>query len=295
MAPKISVIIPTYYRNEVVQEAIESVLAQSYEPVELIVVDDSGEGHAEPVLREYDEVKAIIRDKNGNNAQAYMTGIEASTGEYIQLLDDDDWLLEEKLLKTAEILEENPEVGVSYCGVMRHGERHYPIPAVSGDVFHHALRLDTFPCCTISMLIRREVLMDTMPLHLVDLGLIIDLAQRTKFDYVDDCLAYYRRSTSRKWRGMNMFEEVKRVFQEKRPLYDQHPSIRNDVFGEWYEREGRARLEERWWSPQATLAFLKSTYYTDTRRFQSGAQFIASLFGRPGLNALIGVNSRVNA
>ena len=62
MNPTISVVIPTHYRHELLAEAIESVLTQEYEPVELIVVDDSGEGHAEPALDRYDEVHGIVKD-----------------------------------------------------------------------------------------------------------------------------------------------------------------------------------------------------------------------------------------
>jgi GT2 family glycosyltransferase len=71
--------------------------------------------------------------------------IEASTGEYIQLLDDDDRLLEGKLEKTAEVLRENPDVGVSYCGVYWGDEPHLPKPEVAGDILEHALRFQTFP------------------------------------------------------------------------------------------------------------------------------------------------------
>jgi len=76
VTPKISIIIPTYYRNDVLPEAIESVLDQNYEPTEVIVVDDSGEGNAEPVIAEYDEVRGIIREENGNWKAALTTGIE---------------------------------------------------------------------------------------------------------------------------------------------------------------------------------------------------------------------------
>lgn len=65
MWPLISVVIATHYRNELLARAIESVLEQGYEPVELIVVDDSGEGHASPVIDRYDDVIGIIRDANG--------------------------------------------------------------------------------------------------------------------------------------------------------------------------------------------------------------------------------------
>lgn len=63
----ISVIIPTHYRNDLFPEVIEGVAEQEYEPIELIVVDDSGERHAEPVLSECDDIvdQPIVRDENG--------------------------------------------------------------------------------------------------------------------------------------------------------------------------------------------------------------------------------------
>lgn len=297
MAPKISVITPTYYRNDHLRETIESVLRQDYEPVEYIVVDDSGEGHAEPVLEEYDEVKAIIREENGGWQAAYTTGINASTGEYIQLLDDDDYFLDGKLTKTAEVLRENPEVGVSYCGVIRGDDGCIlPRPEVSGDILEHALSFQTFPLWTGSMLMRREVLEDCMPfagmsegddldIELGDTDLKIELARRTKFDYVDECLIFYRRENNILWTGTRKFRKVKQNVRHQRDLYDQYPEIRRSLLSTWYERQGKTWLEERPWSARAPLCFLKSTYYADEDRIPKAIETVASLFGRPGLAA----------
>ena len=297
MNPKISVIIPTYYRNELVQEAIESVVEQDYEPVELIVVDDSGEGHAEPVLNEYDEVidKPIIREENGGWQAAYTTGIEASTGEYIQLLDDDDYLLEGKLTKTAEILQENPEVGVSYCGAIRSDEgEFYPKPEVKGEILEYALRFQTFPLWTATMLMERDVLLDCMPfagmaegddleIELGDTDLKIELARRTKFDYVDECLVFYRRGENLLWTGERRLKKIKQNIRHQSELYDQYPEIRRALLSEWYGKTARMFLEERPWSAKAILYFLKSTYYAEEHRMERGIETVASLFGQPGL------------
>ncbi|WP_336135422.1 glycosyltransferase family 2 protein [Natronomonas amylolytica] len=298
MNPKISVIIPTYYRNDLLPGAIESVAGQTYEPVELIVVDDSGEGHAEPVLNEYESVidRAIIRDENGGWAAAYTTGIEASTGEYIQFLDDDDRLLEGKLTKTAEILQEKPEVGVSYCGVLRGDEPKLPKPNVSGDILEPALRFQTFPLWTASMLMRREVLEDCLPLagmgedddldiELGDTDLKIELAKRTEFDYIDECLAFYRQEGNELWTGLRRLKKVKQNVEHQREIYDQYPEIRRSLLSSWYERQGNLWLEERPWSPRAILCFAKSTYYADESRHLKAALTMASVFGRPGVRA----------
>lgn len=289
MRPTVSVIISTYYRNDLVQDAIESVLTQDYEPVELIVVDDSGEGHAEPVLRQYeDDLRALIMDENGGWGRAYTTGIEAATGEYIHLLDDDDYFLDGKLTKSVHALEDNPEAGVVYTGLVSDVRgRQYPDPDVSGDVLEWALRFKMYPCCTITMLVERDVLVDTLPLaeYADDLALKIELARRTNFEYVDECLVYRRKQESRKWVGLEKFEEMKELVRRQRDLYDQYPEIRRAVLAERYEEEGQVRLDQRLWSATAILCFLKATYYADETRARCAGQVLVSLFGQPGLNA----------
>ncbi|MGM0718678.1 MAG: glycosyltransferase family 2 protein [Halobacteriota archaeon] len=295
MAPQISVIIPTYYRNDLLPEAIESVLSQDYEPVEVIVVDDSGEGNAEPVIEEYDGVRGIIREENGNWKAALTTGIKASTGEYVQLLDDDDKLLEGKLAKTAEVLRENPEVGVSYCGVLRDDKKYYPKPSVSGDFLEEALAFQTFPMWTGSMLIERDVLFDCLPLagmgedhdldiELGDTDLKIELAQRTKTDYVDEILAFYRQDTNDRWTGNRRFKKVKQNVQHQRELYDQYPSIRRDLLASWHQKQAVYCVEEKVWSHEAISHFLHAAYYASSPadKTKCVAGTVASLFGRPG-------------
>ncbi|WP_144925707.1 glycosyltransferase family 2 protein [Halorubrum salsamenti] len=307
MPPKISVIIPTYYRNNLLPKAIESVLDQDYEPIELIVVDDSGEGHAEPVIQRYDEVQGIIHEENGDWNAAYTSGIEASTGEYVQFLDDDDELLESKLTKTAEVLRENPDVGVSYCGVIKGGERHYPKPKVSGDFLEEALAFQTFPMWTGSMLIERDVLLDCLPLagmdedddlgiELGDTDLKIELARRTEADYVDECLAAYRQETNGKWTGPRRFEKVKQNIEHQRELYDQYPSIRRELLENWHQRQARYWLEEKTWSAEAVSHFLQAAYYANglTSRLKCGAGAAASLFGRPGWSVAWAVRNSVS-
>ena len=297
MDPEISVIIPTYYRNDLLPEAIESVVGQDYEPVELIVVDDSGEGHAEPVLSEYDDVvdKAIIKDQNGGWQAAYTTGIEASTGDYIQFLDDDDYFLEGKLTKTAAVLRENPEVGVSYCGAIRGNDgKFYPKPEVSGDILERALRFQTFPLWTASMLMKREVLLDCLPLagmgedddldiELGDTDLKIELAQRTKVDYVDECLVFYRQGENELWTGKRKFRKILQNIRHQEELYDRYPEVREDLLAEWYERQGMNWLEDRPWSVRAIYCFMKATYHDRNSKIPKGLETMASLFGRPGV------------
>lgn len=91
----VSVVITTYYRNDLLRGAVESALAQTHEPVEVILVDGSGEAHARPVAEEY-PVEYIAQNRDRGAQAARNAGAERVVGEYVQFLDDDDRLLPEK-------------------------------------------------------------------------------------------------------------------------------------------------------------------------------------------------------
>lgn len=300
MERTISVIIPTHFRNDLLPRAIDSVLEQDYDPVEIIVVDDSGERNAESVLAEYDQLIPIYHEENLGWAGAYTSGIEASTGEYIQFLDDDDYLLQGKLSKTAAILDEHPTIGVSYCGVIKGGEgEFYPKPEVKGDILMPALKFQTFPLWTGSMLMRRDVLLDCMPLagmgeddeldiELGDTDLKIELAKRTDFGYVDECLVYYHQGGNKLWTGPRKLWKIKQNIRQQRDLYDQYPTLKGELLAEWYQRQGIYWLEQRLWSPRAIACFVKSVYHAPgpKAKGKAGIATAASLFGLPGWNAV---------
>ena len=105
---KVSVIIPTYKRSTVICRAVDSVLAQTLDSVEVIVVDDNGIGTeagiktAEVMEKNYSDntkVHYIQHEKNKNGSAARNTGIRAAHGEFISFLDDDDIYLPERLEK----------------------------------------------------------------------------------------------------------------------------------------------------------------------------------------------------
>ena len=115
--PSISVIMPVYNVERYVSEAIVSVLAQTFTDFELIIVDDGGTDRSMDICRSYDDPRIrIISQPNRGLAGARNTGIAASRGEYIALLDSDDSWKPEKLALHKIHLDTNVEVGVSYSG-----------------------------------------------------------------------------------------------------------------------------------------------------------------------------------
>jgi len=96
--PDISVIIPTYNRAHTLPRAIESVLAQTHQPCEIIIVNDGSTDETNAVLADYPGLCVIETDNNGVSA-ARNVGIEKSEGEWIAFLDSDDEWLSDKLEK----------------------------------------------------------------------------------------------------------------------------------------------------------------------------------------------------
>ena len=92
---KISVIIPTYNRADLVQRAIKSVLNQTKKPNEIIVVDDGSTDNTKQILKNY-PVK-ILYQKNKGVSSARNIGIKNAKYEFIAFLDSDDEWIEEKL------------------------------------------------------------------------------------------------------------------------------------------------------------------------------------------------------
>ena len=83
MPPLVSVIIPCYRQAQYLREAVDSVLAQTYSPVEVIVVNDGSDDNTEEVAKSYgDRIRYVYRD-NGGLSAARNTGLEHAHGEYV--------------------------------------------------------------------------------------------------------------------------------------------------------------------------------------------------------------------
>lgn len=129
----VSVIIPTYRRPETLESALVSVLASTYEPFEIIVVDDNEEDDfhqrtkalTDRMREKHGEIRYVRMPAHGGGSAARNTGFRASRGEYIMLLDDDDRFLPEKMAAQAAFLDGCDESwGVCYTRYvdMRNGK-----------------------------------------------------------------------------------------------------------------------------------------------------------------------------
>ncbi|MCO4782966.1 MAG: glycosyltransferase [Candidatus Cloacimonetes bacterium] len=93
----VSVVIPTYNRRDTLKRAIDSVLSQTYQNIEIIVIDDGSTDDTSQLLASYGDKIFAIHQKNQGVSHARNTGIAISSGEWIAFLDSDDMWLESKI------------------------------------------------------------------------------------------------------------------------------------------------------------------------------------------------------
>ncbi len=110
-----SVIIAAYNAGQTIARALDSVLAQSYPALEIIVIDDaSTDDTFALVSSKYPSVKVIQKIENSGGSIARNTGMEAATGNYFAFLDADDAWHRHKLMLIKTILESNPGINLFY-------------------------------------------------------------------------------------------------------------------------------------------------------------------------------------
>lgn len=161
--PLMSVIVPTYERTDLLGRALRSVLAQTYRPLEILVVDDASPTDPRRRVGELDHesVRYLRHEENRGAAVARNTGIEAASGELLAFLDSDDEWLPEKIDAQVMALEKAPEgTGLVSCGVLfvDEGGREYGRRAVVPPDPYGKLLEENFVGSTSVALLPRQVL-----------------------------------------------------------------------------------------------------------------------------------------
>jgi glycosyltransferase involved in cell wall biosynthesis len=116
MTPRVTVIMPAYNRERFIREAIESILAQTFTDLELLVVDDGSTDGTGAIVGAIADprVRQIHQPHRGISA-AMNRGLAEARGEYVARLDSDDVWLPDMLATQVAVLDERPEVGVVYA------------------------------------------------------------------------------------------------------------------------------------------------------------------------------------
>ncbi len=125
---KVSIIVPCYNHGRYVDEAVQSCLNQTYQDVEIIIVNDgSTDKETNELLNNYQKPKTkVIKIPNQGLSMARNTGIKEASGSYILPLDADDKIAPTYIEKAVKILDENNKIGIVYCNAEFFGARQGP-------------------------------------------------------------------------------------------------------------------------------------------------------------------------
>jgi glycosyltransferase involved in cell wall biosynthesis len=196
----VTVVIPTYNRANLIARSIKSVLSQTYQDFELVVVDDGSTDNTKEVIDSFDDdrIRYVRHSENKGEAATRNTGIKVGRGEYIACQDSDDEWLPEKLAKQVQAFENcPPDIGVVYTGFWKieNNEKTYiPFSWVNqkeGDIHRELLKGNFIgsPATLIKKECFKKVgMFDEKLFHLVDWELWLRVSKYYHFRFVDEPL-----------------------------------------------------------------------------------------------------------
>jgi len=115
--PKVSVYTPTYNCAKYIQQSIDSVLKQTYQDFELLIIDDASTDNTSKIIKKYEKnpkIKIFRNKRNLGLNETARKAIDLTRGEYIIRVDADDYMDENALMLMAGILDKHPEIGMVY-------------------------------------------------------------------------------------------------------------------------------------------------------------------------------------
>lgn len=216
-SPRVSVVMGTYNQERYVREALDSIGAQTYRDYEIIVVDDASTDGTVDILKSYGGALRLFElPVNSGGCQFTRNrGIKEARGEFIAFLDHDDAWHPRKLEQQVRFMDAHPAIPLShtYCRLMDEGShvlniRHEGRLRPTGDIYRDLLNHCFITMCTV--MARRSLFDDVgyfdedLPVVSEDYEFFLRVATRHPIGFMDEVLAFYRKSasgiTSRWWK-----------------------------------------------------------------------------------------------
>lgn len=209
---KISIITASYNYADYIEDVINSVINQTYENWELIIVDDGSSDSSVEIIKSYcdkdERIKLFLHEGSQNKGlkETLLLGVEKSTGDWVAFLESDDFFKPDNLLKKVEVIEKNPSVKLVFNKVEFFGDEKRSKKLekdlsptqneLSKMIFPRNMFYDFYTKNMIltfsSVMVEKEALLNTdfnAPVEaLLDWWLWIHLAYKNEFYYVDEVL-----------------------------------------------------------------------------------------------------------
>lgn len=200
--PRVSVIIPVFNAARTVEQAIDTIRAQTFTDFEIVAVDDGSTDGSIEILRRYGDVVKILKQENRGPSAARNLAIANSSGEYLAFLDGDDWWKPEFLATMTEALEHDPQAVLAYCDLQLVDSLGRPFPTALRMSDGHAPTVEEmldrlWPIVPSGVVVRRATLdsVGGYPESLrafEDVYLWLLLREKGPFIYVPESLAVWR-------------------------------------------------------------------------------------------------------
>lgn len=222
----VSCVIPTYKRSDTLSRAIDSVLAQSYDNLEVLVVDDNERGTKESeavkkLVGNYTDnrVKYVDQPKHINGAEARNAGVRASKGEYVAFLDDDDEWHPEKIEKQMAFIQSHPGVDGVSClyneyqdGVIFHSCPPYTCEGIHKKIFSREVAVFTSTVLLNKEKLLKSGLFDTNLMRHQDLQLLLDFTKVNKMNVLPEYLVKLHSDSAINRPSLEKLEKIKTMF-----------------------------------------------------------------------------------
>ncbi|MBM4053175.1 MAG: glycosyltransferase [Planctomycetes bacterium] len=243
--PLVSIIMPTYNCATYLPESIDSVLAQTYEAYEIIVIDDGSTDNTKSVLAPYmEKIRYIDLGRNKGLPTARNLGIESAKGEFIAFLDADDIWMPEKLELSIDQFLKNPDVGMVYSKHInvdsksryREGKIKGKLP--SGNIFAQLFFEQNFVICS-SVVVRKEVfnkagLFDYELVNCQDWDMWLRIAFYYKAIGINTPLVKYRHSSKSLSKNRDNVLKYQQVVIDK--IYNMYKDSENGISKRIYKK-----------------------------------------------------------
>lgn len=199
-----SVVIPTYNRDQLLRQALSSVLTQSFQQFEVIVVDNHSTDNTDDVIKSFNDPRiSLLKIQNeGVIAKSRNLGIKKSSGNYIAFLDSDDYWAREKLARVFKVLEYDAQVGLichdEYAVRNSSTIRRQRYGPLQNDMYRFLL-LSGCHLSTSATVARKELLIsvngfseDPLFAGVEDYDLWLRLSKECRFFFLHEPLGYFR-------------------------------------------------------------------------------------------------------
>ena len=221
---QVSVIIPSYCHEEFVESAVRSVWEQSYQNIELLVIDDGSKDRSPQILQELEkespiEMRVILKENEGLSRTLNL-GLREAKGCYIAVLASDDFYHPQKIENQVEFMKANPAHKMCYGRIREVSNDEISDSeslAKNRNTFDALLLGNFIPAVTVMAV--REVLLDLGGFdedsYIEDWDMWLRLSSRYSFGFLPKTLAYYRRhETNASSNHEKMFQAKKRILSK---------------------------------------------------------------------------------